>query len=184
MWNKPWGMKEGFAIGIALIVIGLVLQFSIGAVEWGLLRWPVNIIILVVFVVAAVVLFFLRSKVHALRYFATLPCAVPALVLTALITIVMGLTRQVPDGQQATDFLGITRMLSFWPFVLLYVYVAFILSQVTLVQLTHFSWRKLPSLFSHVGLLMSLLTATLGSADMQQLTMTVNKDNAESSLPN
>ena len=180
MWNKPWGMKEGFAIGIALIVIGLVLQFSIGAVEWGLLRWPVNIIILIVFVVAAVVLFFLRSKVHALRYFATLPCAVPALVLTALITIVMGLTRQVPDGQQATDFLGITRMLSFWPFVLLYVYVAFILSQVTLVQLTHFSWRKLPSLFSHVGLLMSLLTATLGSADMQQLTMTVNKDNAES----
>ena len=115
MWNKPWGMKEGFAIGIALIVIGLVLQFSIGAVEWGLLRWPVNIIILVVFVVAAVVLYFLRSKVHALRYFATLPCAVPALVLTALITIVMGLTRQVPDGQQATDFLGITRMLSFWP---------------------------------------------------------------------
>ena len=79
MWNKPWGMKEGFAIGIALIVIGLVLQFSIGAVEWGLLRWPVNIIILVVFVVTAVVLFFLRSKVHALRYFATLPCAVPAL---------------------------------------------------------------------------------------------------------
>ena len=139
MWNKPWGMKEGFAIGIALIVIGLVLQFSIGAVEWGLLRWPVNIIILIVFVVAAVVLFFLRSKVHALRYFATLPCAVSALVLTALITIVMGLTRQVPDGQQATDFLGITRMLSFWPFVLLYVYVAFILSQVTLVQLTHFS---------------------------------------------
>ena len=180
MWNKPWGMKEGFAIGIALIVIGLVLQFSIGAVEWGLLRWPVNIIILAVFLVAAVVLFFLRSKVRVLRYFATLPCAVPALVLTALITIVMGLTRQVPDGQQATDSLGITRMLSFWPFVLLYVYVAFILSQVTLVQLTHFSWRKLPSLFSHVGLLMSLLTATLGSADMQQLTMTVNKDYAES----
>ena len=92
----------------------------------------------------------------------------------------MGLTRQVPDGQQATDSLGITRMLSFWPFVLLYVYVALILSQVVIMQLLHFKWRKLPSLLSHVGLLMSLLTATLGSADLQRLTMTVNKDNPES----
>ena len=35
MWNKPWGMKEGFAIGLALIVIGLVLQFSIGGICCG-----------------------------------------------------------------------------------------------------------------------------------------------------
>ena len=180
MWKKTWGLKEGFAIGVVLILVGLVLQFSLGAVDWSLLKWPVNIIILAVFIVVAVVFYALRSKVSALRYLATMSSAVPALVLTALITIMMGLTRQVPDGQLATDFLGITRMLSFWPFVLLYAYVAFILSQVTLMQLLHFKWRKLPSLLSHVGLLISLLTATLGSADMQRLTMTVNKDNLES----
>ena len=180
MFEKKWGMKDGFTIGIGIIVIGLALQFSVGAVDWSLLRWPVNIIIMTIFAVAAVVFYALRSRIHILRFLATMPCAVPALMLTALITIVMGLTRQVPDGQQATDSLGITRMLSFWPFVLLYVYVALILSQVVIMQLLHFKWRKLPSLLSHVGLLMSLLTATLGSADMQRLTMTVNKDNPES----
>ena len=180
MFEKKWGMKDGFAIGIGIIVIGLVLQFSVGAVDWSLLRWPVNIIIMTIFAVAAVVFYALRSRIHILRFLATMPCAVPALMLTALITIVMGLTRQVPDGQQATDSLGITRMLSFWPFVLLYVYVALILSQVVIMQLLHFKWRKLPSLVSHLGLLVALLTATLGSADMQRLTMTVNKDNPES----
>ena len=179
MWSKPWSMKEGFAIGVGLLVTGLVLQISMGPVEWGLLSWPANIIILAVFVVGAILLYALRSKAYALRFLATMHCAVPALVLTSALTIVMGLTRQVADGQPATDWLGITRMLSFWPFVLLYVYVAVILSQVTIMQLLHFKWRKLPSLVSHLGLLITLLTATLGSADMQRLTMTVSKETPE-----
>ncbi len=172
-------MKEGFAIGIGLMVTGLVLQFTIKAVEWSRLAWPVNIIILCCFVVAAVVMYALRKKAYALRFLATYHCAVPALILASALTIVMGLTRQVADGQPPADWLGITRMLSFWPFVLLYVYVAVILSQVSLMQLLHFKWRKLPSLISHIGLLMTLLTATLGSADMQRLRMMVNKETPE-----
>ncbi|MBO7419370.1 MAG: cytochrome c biogenesis protein ResB [Bacteroidaceae bacterium] len=179
MWDKPWSMKEGFAIGIGLMAIGLVLQFSMGAVEWGLLAWPVNIIVLVCFILMASTMFVLRNKVYAVRFLATYKCAVPALILVSALTIVMGLTRQVPDGQPAADWLGITRMLSFWPFVLLYVYVAIILSQVTLKQLTQFNWRKMPSLVSHIGLLITLLTATLGSADMQRLQMVVNKETPE-----
>lgn len=172
-------MKEGFAIGVGLMVTGLVLQLSIGPVEWNLLSWPANFVVLAAFVAGAILLYALRSKAYALRFLATMHCAVPALVLTSALTIVMGLTRQVADGQPAADWLGITRMLSFWPFVLLYVYVAVILSQVTLMQLLHFKWPRMPSLVSHLGLLISLLTATLGSADMQRLTMTVNKEAPE-----
>ncbi|MBR4379733.1 MAG: cytochrome c biogenesis protein ResB [Bacteroidaceae bacterium] len=179
MWNKPWSMKEGFAIGIGLMVTGLMLQFSMKAVEWSLLAWPVNIIVLAFFIVAALMMFAMRSHVYALRFLITYQCAVPALILVSAMTIVMGLTRQVADGQPPADMLGITRMLSFWPFVLLYVYVAVILSQVTLMQLMYFQWRRLPSLISHVGLLITLLTATLGSADMQRLRMMVNKETPE-----
>lgn len=172
-------MKEGFAISIGMMVTGLLLQFSMGAVEWSLLSWPANFVVLVAFVVGAIMLYAMRSKVYALKFLATMYCAVPALVITSALTIIMGLTRQVADGQPAADWLGITRMLSFWPFVLLYVYVAVILSQVTIMQLFHFKWRKLPSLVSHLGLLITLLTATLGSADMQRLRMMVNKETPE-----
>ena len=179
MWNKPWSMKEGFAISIGMMVTGLLLQFNMGAVEWNLLSWPANFVVLVAFVLGAIMLYAVRSKVYALKFLATMYCAVPALVITSALTIIMGLTRQVADGQPAADWLGITRMLSFWPFVLLYVYVAVILSQVTIMQLFHFKWRKLPSLVSHLGLLITLLTATLGSADMQRMRMMVNKETPE-----
>lgn len=172
-------MKEGFAISIGMMVTGLLLQFNMGAVEWSLLSWPANFVVLVAFVLGAIMLYAVRSKVYALKFLATMYCAVPALVITSALTIIMGLTRQVADGQPAADWLGITRMLSFWPFVLLYVYVAVILSQVIIMQLFHFKWRKLPSLVSHMGLLITLLTATLGSADMQRMRMMVNKETPE-----
>ena len=171
MWHKPWRMKEGFVIGAGLVIIGLILQFSLGPVVWSLFAWPINIIVLGIFLLLSGIIFTFRSKVYGFRFLATSTCAVPALVMTAALTIIMGLTAQVAESSPPADFFGITKMLSFWPFVLLYLWIAFILAQVSLVQVLHFKWRRLPSLVSHLGLLISLLTATLGSADMQRLQM-------------
>ena len=179
MWNKPWRIKEGFAIGAGLIVTGLVLQFSVGPVEWSLFTWPANIIVLGVFLLLSVIIYACRGKVYSFRFLATYTCAVPALVMTAALTIIMGLTAQVREGSPSADFVGITKMLSFWPFVLLYLWIALILAQVSLVQLLYFKWRRLPSLVSHLGLLITLLTATLGSADMQRLQMYTVLDETE-----
>ena len=171
MWNKPWRIKEGFVIGTGLIVTGLVLQFSVGPIDWSLFAWPANIIVLAVFLLLSAIIYAFRSKAYGFRFLATYMCAVPALVMTSALTIIMGLTAQVSENSQPADFLGITKMLSFWPFVLLYLWIAFILAQVSLIQMLHFKWRQLPSLVSHLGLLITLLTATLGNADMQRLNM-------------
>ena len=171
MWHKPWRMKEGFVIDAGLTIIGLVLQFSLGPVDWSLFALPINIIVLGIFLLLSGIIFTFRSKVYGFRFLATSTCAVPALVMTAALTIIMGLTAQVAESSPPADFFGITKMLSFWPFVLLYLWIAFILAQVSLVQVLHFKWRRLPSIVSHLGLLISLLTATLGSADMQRLQM-------------
>lgn len=171
MWHKPWRMKEGFAIGAGLIITGLILQFSLGPIDWSLFAWPTNIIVLGIFLLLSGIIYIFRSKVYGFRFLATSTCAVPALVMTAALTIIMGLTAQVAESSPPADFFGFTKMLSFWPFVLLYFWIVFILAQVSLVQVSHFKWRRLPSMVSHLGLLISLLTATLGSADMQRLQM-------------
>ena len=64
-------------------------------------------------------------------------------------------------------------MLAFWPFVLIYVYMALILGVVILRRVTHLtSWRRdLPFLLNHLGLFLAMTTATLGNADMQRLKM-------------
>ena len=104
----------------------------------------------------------------------------------------MGLTKQLPDStgvvahHSMVDVIGISRMLSFWPFVLVYVWMALILGLATLHRLLHLGrgWRRLltrdlPFVLNHLGLLIALLTATLGNADMQCLQMTIAADQPE-----
>lgn len=64
-------------------------------------------------------------------------------------------------------------MLSFWPFVLIYVYMAVILGVIILRRLMHLSsWKRdVPFLLNHLGLFIALITATLGNADMQRVKM-------------
>ena len=49
MFNKFWKMKEGFAFGAGLIVVGLALQFSVGPIHWSDFAFPLNGIFLFLF---------------------------------------------------------------------------------------------------------------------------------------
>jgi hypothetical protein len=171
MWTQPWRYKEGTAIAVGLLVTGELLQLTVGPVEWKIFMWPANAIVLAVFLLFLAVAYLLRSRVYACRFMTTSYAAVPALAAAALMTVLMGLTRQVAEGSPPADPVGLTRMLSYWPFVLIYVWMTAIVAQAAIHQLAHFSWRRLPALVSHVGIFIALTAATLGSADMQRLKM-------------
>ena len=87
MWVKPWNMKEGFLIGGGLLVTGLLLQVVLGPIEWRLLAWPVNLILLILFLATIGVLFSLRRKVYAFEWMMHAGAAVPCLVYAAALTI-------------------------------------------------------------------------------------------------
>ena len=42
MFSAIWKMKEGFAFGAGLILVGLALQFSVGPVHWSDFAFPIN----------------------------------------------------------------------------------------------------------------------------------------------
>ena len=174
-WTKPYGMKEGFLIGGGLIIAGLMLQLSVGPVNWDVFRWPVNGIVYAGFLALIVITFLLRKKVYGFLFIGTYKAAIPALVYTVVLTIMMGLTRQEVNGT------WLNNMLSFWPFVLIYVYIAVILGQIILRRMLHFnSWhRDIPFLLNHLGLFLAMTTATLGNADMQRLKMITVKGGSE-----
>ena len=121
MWTKPWTFKEGFLIGGGLIFAGLALELSVGPVMWDAFAWPANGIILAGFLALIALIFILGKKVYAFLFVSTYQAAIPALVYAVVLTIIMGLTRQLKDGT------WLNNMLSFWPFVLIYVYIAVIL---------------------------------------------------------
>ena len=140
MWTKPYGMKEGFLIGGGLIVAGLLLELSVGPVYWDAFRWPVNGIVLAGFLVLIVILFLLRKKVYVFQFIGTYKAAIPALVYAVVLTIIMGLTRQKNPSLAlpGEGTMWLNNMLSFWPFVLIYVYITVVLGQTILLELK--SW--------------------------------------------
>ena len=153
-------MKEGFIIGGGLIFAGLILELSVGPVVWEAFAWPVNGIVLAGFLALIAAVFLLRKRVYAFRFIGTYQAAIPTLIYAVLLTIIMGLTRQTENGT------WLNNMLVFWPFVLIYVYMAVILGVTILRRL-----NNIPFLLNHLGLFIAMTTATLGNADMQRLKM-------------
>ena len=179
MFNEVWKMKEGFVFGAGLILVGLALQFSVGPIHWSDFAFPINLIFLIVFLLILVLAYWLRRRVRLFSFLLTAEAAVPTLIYAAALTVVMGLTRQVSAHERAIDPIGLTQMLSFWPFVLIYLLLATIVGLITLRQILHFRLRELPSLLSYVGLFLVIVTATLGSADMERVKLTATTDMPE-----
>ena len=164
-------MKEGFLIGGGLIIVGLMLELTVGPVVWGAFAWPVNGIVLAGFLVMTATLFLLRKKLYICQFIATYQAAIPTMVYAVLLTIIMGLTRQMVDGN------WLNNMLSFWPFVLIYTFIAVILGLIIIRRILSFRFsilhvkKDIPFLMNHLGLFLAMTTATLGNADMQRLKM-------------
>ena len=174
MWTKPYGMKEGFLIGGGLIFAGLMLELSVGPVVWDAFRWPASGIVMAGFLTIIGIIYLLRKKVYGFLFIGTYKAAIPALVYAVVLTIIMGLTQQTVNG------VWLSNMLSFWPFVLIYVYIAVILGMIIIRHTLHFQWKRdIPFLLNHLGLFLAMTTATLGNADMQRLKMITVKGEPE-----
>ena len=169
MQTKNWTMKEGFLIGGGIVLAGLLLELGVGPVVWEVFAWPVNGIVLAGFLAVIAAVFSLRKRIYAFQFMGTYQAAIPTLVYAVVLTIIMGVTRQEAHGT------WLHSMLTFWPFVLIYVYMAMILGLSILRRVgmmrRNSIVRDVAFLLNHFGLFLAITTATLGSADMQRLKM-------------
>ena len=184
--GATWGLKEGFVVGVSLVLGGLLLQLWAGPVEWGALAWPVNGAVLVglLAVIAALYACGAKGAVFGCDGIAAYRTggAVSSLACAAVLTLAMGLTRQEEGGAWLND------MTSFWPFVLTYAYAVVVLGLATVGRVRRIlgcdgiaayrtggavlGWRNAAFVLSHAGLFVALTAAALGHADMQRVKMT------------
>ena len=169
-------MKKGFLLGGGLVVTGLLLQAVTGPVRWESLAFPVNLIFLAVFIALLTAFYLLRRKVRLFEWMMHLDAAVPAMVYALGLTVLMGLTSQREDGGGLP---WISQMLSFWPFVLSYVWMMTIVGLATLNHLLRLKVREIPFLLNHLGLFLALVCGTLGAPDTQRLHMTTREGTTE-----
>lgn len=175
MWKKPWGYKEGTIICLALIIIGILLQGCTGKIDWSCMAWPVNIILFSVYLLVLIIMHLSRKKIYLFSWMGSYTAAVSALSAVVILTVIMGLTRQIPSHHEVSgmaSWLGFSQMLSAWPFVLLFTWLIALLGMVIAKHIYPFSRQKLPFLFSHAGLFLAVTGAVAGSGDIQRLKMT------------
>lgn len=177
--SRLQGTAVGALVCCGLVVVGILLQQLIGQVQWDMMAWPINIIVLAVLLLGIMLMHLCRKHVRLFRWMSTLQAGIPAMVACLMITMLMGVTRQVPAGHVPTDPIGITDMLSFWPFVLLYVWLTLLIGMVCMTRLFHPTWRSIPFLLNHLGIFIALVAGTLGNADMQRLRMITQEGKTE-----
>ena len=175
MWTKPWNMREGFLLGGGLLLVGLLLQVTLGPIDWSLPAWPVNLVLLIFLLVVIGVMYALRRKVYAFEWMMHSGAAVPCLVYAAALTILMGLLPQVRMGGVP----WLSQMLQFWPFVLIWTWMMVISALAALNHLLRWKVKEIPFILNHLGVVVAIVAATLGSADMQTLQLTAFTGEAE-----
>lgn len=175
MWAKPWNMKEGFLIGGGLLFTGLLLQVAMGPFRWELFAWPVNLMALILLLAAVGIMYALRKEVYAFEWMMHTGAAVPCLTYAVALTILMGLLPQVRMGGMP----WLSQMLRFWPFVLIWTWMMIISALAALNHLCRWKAREIPFILNHLGVVIAIVAATLGYADIQSLQMTVFTGEAE-----
>lgn len=181
MWKKPWGYREGATIAAGLLLTGILLQGSVGKIDWELLSWPVNIILLLVYIIVLAMVSGLSGRIYLFRWLGSYAAAVTSLAAVVVMTVIMGLIQQT--GPQTVSgvapWLGFSQMLSAWPFALLFTWLITVLGLTAFRHLYPFRWRNIPFLLNHLGLFVAVVAAVLGNADLQRLKMTTVVGKAE-----
>lgn len=182
MWQKPWGYKEGFAICGGLFLTGIFLQMTVGKCTLSILSYPVNVCVGLLYVVILLSAYTFSQKSYFIRWMGSCQAAVSSMVSVAVLTVVMGLIRQVKSDIPLSgieNWLGFSQMLSACSFVLLFLWMVTLLGLTTIRRIHHFHWRDIPFVLNHLGLFLALTGAVLGNADMERLHMTTKIGQAE-----
>ena len=148
-------MRKEWIISLSLTVLGLVLQIGIGPVDWTFFAAPVSYIVLGLLLALIGGMYALKVKMNSF----------PCLCLATGLTLVMGLTEQVPEG----GIPWLSQMVYFWPFVLIWTWFTVLAGLAALDHLLRWQWREIPFILTHLGIFVTLVCATLGSADYQTI---------------
>lgn len=127
-----------------------------------------NLVVLILLLLAIGLVYAFRRKVYAFEWMMHGGAAVPCLVYAASMTVVMGLLPQVRTGGVP----WLSQMLRFWPFVLIWTWMMVISALAALNHLLRWKVKEIPFILNHLGVVIAIISATLGSADTQSLQLT------------
>jgi hypothetical protein len=170
-WRMPWSYPQCVAVVAVLVLGGLVAQMLVGPFDFGLLAFPVSLVVLILLLVLCVLLGFHSGSVRV-RWVSGVPLSVSLLVGLALLALVMGV---VPQTGEPCGVLGLDAVARSWAFVLVYVFVLLSLGTLLVRRLLQFRLCDWAFYANHVGVWLFLVAAGLGTSDEERYEMLVQE---------
>lgn len=156
------------ALGV-LIALGTALQLGLGSPDVTVLAWPVSIIAAALIVLIIVGLTIYYDKPF-FKWLMGIPFTISLLAAMLLVCLVAGV---VPQHEMQLEGLlanaGVYKVISSWPFVLLYFVMLITLGCITASAIAKRVLRRWVFIFNHLGLWLVLLGAGIGNADFREL---------------
>lgn len=182
MWQFPWQYKESIAFVAGLIIVGFVLQLTVGRFNFSLFQYPVNLMVGLGIIIMLIVFSFFRKNVFY-QWFSGIPFSVCLIGGLLLLGIVMGLTPQLvkvsPHEHDIFTVLGFRQVTSSWSFVLIYLLTLLSLGALVIRRLLSFKLKDYAFYFNHIGLWVLLFSAGMGTADIRRYVMHVREGEVE-----
>ena len=168
-----------FAIVFSLtaVVVGLVLQLSIGSISKSWFSFPYNVVGGAVFVFLTTAIYFLWRKTNFILRFASAPFAIVTVVTLGILTIGLGSINVKP--QELTGIwgkLGLDDLTKTWYFDLVFFLTLTNLWFSILKRSMVYQRKNIAFLLNHFGLWLTMFAGVLGQGDIVRLTMDLKKD--------
>jgi hypothetical protein len=178
IWQMPWGYSESVIIVCGIVIVGFLLQITIGSFNFYLLASPANLFIGAVIIILCIASLRLRNS-YFIRWFTGVRLSVCLITALLILSLIMGLSPQ--DASSAdndtsnilANQLGFNNMTSSWAFVLVYFVILLSLGCLIVRKFCHFQKKDCTFYMNHTGLWFVLFAAGLGYADMERYIMHV-----------
>lgn len=173
-------------LDIISIVAGVFLLFAVQYVAGGFpvtfFSFPLNIILVVLWLLALWVLYKDYRQTRFCRFLLSLRTTVITFVMFILLCLIIGMVPQhsamMPVGEGGTfwERLGIHEMTTSWPFLFILLLLQSHLAMITFRGIRNRKGIRWRFLTSHLGLWLALLGGFWGSADTQMYRVPVYKE--------
>jgi hypothetical protein len=182
MWQYPWRYKESITFVSGIVIVGFLLQITVGAFDFSRLKNPVNLILGISIILFLSVFSFSRKN-RFYKWFSGVPFSVSLIGALLILGLIMGLTPQmaghIHSSASVPSVLGFDRMTSSWSFILIYFLVLLSLGGLIVRKIFAFQVKDYAFYLNHIGLWLILFASGLGAADMEWYVMRVYEGEVE-----
>jgi hypothetical protein len=174
-WQFPWGYRESFFIVTGLMLVGFMLEFASGGKVVQLPTFPMNIILLLVFVFYLVLTQAL-VKGPVMTWLSSVPAAMATMTAFTFLILLMGF---IPQGEPEgfSGKIGLHHIHTSKPYIIIAVFMLTILGYTIIRRLRQkINLKNIAFFINHAGLFIVIAAASIGSSDMLRLKMPVMQE--------